>query len=158
MAPLWRDEAFRMALRLSGDEMEADDVAQDAMLRLWQMRERMDGIRCPEHFVRVVVRNLWIDRCRHSRTLPLDTQSALTEGLDQSAHQVLEWRETEQWLERTMARLPSTQRAVLQLRQVEQRSHREIAQLLCISETSVSTLLGRARRTLLEEFKKTNRL
>lgn len=157
MAPLWREEAKSVCLRLCGNEMEADDVAQEVMLRLWQMRERLDQIRMPSHFVGIVARNQWIDHCRRNRTKMLDIDTLQTEALYENPVQQLELRETEEWLEKTLKLLPTTQRAVLQLRQVEQRSHREIAQLLSISETSVSTLLARARRALLKEFEKRDR-
>ena len=73
------------------------------------------------------------------------------------SQEVLEEKENEEWLERRLAELPTTQQALLYMRQVERRSHKELSQLLGISDTSVSTLLARARRTLLEEIKQRNR-
>ena len=66
-------------------------------------------------------------------------------------------KEDDEWLTKRFQQLPTTQRTLLYMRQVERRSHEEIAQLLGIETTSVSTLLARARRTLLEEIKRRNR-
>jgi RNA polymerase sigma-70 factor (ECF subfamily) len=79
-------------------------------------------------------------------------------GLTTSPHEELESKENEQWLQSRLAQLPTTQRTLLYMRQVERRSHEEIAQLLGIEPTSVSTLLARARRTLLQEIKQRNEL
>ena len=57
-----------------------------------------------------------------------------------------------------LQQLPTTQRTLLYMRQVERKSHEEIATLLGIETTSVSTLLARARRTLLEEIKRRNQI
>jgi RNA polymerase sigma-70 factor (ECF subfamily) len=67
-------------------------------------------------------------------------------------------KEDEEWLTEKLQQLPTTQRTLIYMRQVERRSHEEIASLLGIEKTSVSTLLARARRTLLEDIKRRNNL
>ena len=71
-----------------------------------------------------------------------------------SPHEQLEMKEDDQWLTKRLEQLPTTQRTLLHMRQVERRTHEEIAQLLGIETTSVSTLLARARRALLEDIKR----
>ena len=66
----------------------------------------------------------------------------------------LEEAEDERWLMQKLKQLPTTQHTILYMRQVERLSAQDIAQRLGISETSVSTLLSRARRSLLEEIKR----
>jgi RNA polymerase sigma-70 factor (ECF subfamily) len=83
-----------------------------------------------------------------------DNRSILWLKTDSSPDKQLEEQEDEQWLQNRLAELPSTQHAILVMRQVEQRSSQEIARLLCITEASVRTLLARARHTLFEELKK----
>ena len=78
-------------------------------------------------------------------------------SLTSSPQEELEAKENEEWLTLKLQQLPTTQRTLLYMRQVERRSHEEIAQLLGIETTSVSTLLARARRTLLEEIKRRNK-
>ena len=73
-------------------------------------------------------------------------------------HDELEMREDEAWLQTRVQQLPTTQRTLLYMRQVERRTHEEIASLLGIEITSVSTLLARARRSLLEEIKRRNQI
>ena len=75
-------------------------------------------------------------------------------GSYNSPHDLLEMKEDDEWLRARLELLPTTQRTLLYMRQVERRSHEELARLLGIELTSVSTLLARARRTLLEEIKR----
>jgi RNA polymerase sigma-70 factor (ECF subfamily) len=79
-------------------------------------------------------------------------------SLTTSPQEVLEMKEDDKWLSEKLQQLPTTQRTLLYMRQVERRSHEEIATLLGIETTSVSTLLARARRTLLEEIKRRNEI
>jgi RNA polymerase sigma-70 factor (ECF subfamily) len=79
-------------------------------------------------------------------------------SLTTSPQEMLEMQEDDKWLSEKLQQLPTTQRTLLYMRQVERRSHEEIATLLGIETTSVSTLLARARRTLLEEIKRRNQI
>jgi RNA polymerase sigma-70 factor (ECF subfamily) len=79
-------------------------------------------------------------------------------SLNSSPLEDLEMKEDDVWLTTRLQQLPTTQRTLLYMRQVERRSNEEIAQLLGIETTSVSTLLARARRTLLEDIKRRNNL
>jgi RNA polymerase sigma-70 factor (ECF subfamily) len=83
---------------------------------------------------------------------------AMIVSLTTSPQEMLEMKEDDKWLSEKLQQLPTTQRTLLYMRQVERRSHEEIATLLGIETTSVSTLLARARRTLLEEIKRRNQI
>jgi RNA polymerase sigma-70 factor (ECF subfamily) len=87
---------------------------------------------------------------------PLNAESVIL--LTLSPQELLETKENEEWLTRKLEQLPTTQRTLLYMRQVERRSHEEIASLLGIEITSVSTLLARARRSLLEDIKRRNKI
>ena len=78
--------------------------------------------------------------------------------MNTSPQEELETKENEEWFSAKLQKLPTTQRTLLYMRQVERKSHEEIATLLGIETTSVSTLLARARRTLLEEIKRRNQI
>ena len=93
----------------------------------------------------------------HQRRKPSETlDEAIVVSLNTSPHEELENKENDEWLSAKLQQLPTTQRTLLYMRQVERKSHEEIATLLGIEITSVSTLLARARRTLLEEIKRRN--
>ena len=135
---------------------EAEDIAQDVMLRLWQMHEELERFRSVEAIVALMAKHLIRNHQRRKPSEVLD--EAMIVSMNTSPHEVLETKENEEWLSAKLQQLPTTQRTLLYMRQVERKSHEEIATLLGIEVTSVSTLLARARRTLLEEIKRRNKI
>ena len=150
-----RQKAVEASRSYGAGYTEAEDIAQDVMLRLWQMRHDLDRYHSLEAVTVQAARRLTLNLHRRQSPLPLAGEDPCCPvGGDPS--QQMEERENELWLQQRLDRLPSTQHAILYMRQVEQRSSAEISHLLDISEASVRTLLSRARRSLLEEIKKRN--
>ena len=133
----------------------AEDIAQDVMLRLWQMHDELERFRSVEAVVTLMAKHILRDLQRRRTAESLEEATIVS--LTSSPQEELEAKENEEWLIMKLQQLPTTQRTLLYMRQEERRSHEEIAQLLGIETTSVSTLLARARRTLLEEIKRRNK-
>ena len=151
-----RERAYGASQRMGADDAQAEDVAQEVMLRLWQMHESLEENRLG-NMASIMARNLTIDqrRCVHAVSIE---EEHFTRFVDTSEPmQRLEESENEEWLRQKLKQLPRTQQTILHLRQVERLTHREIAERLGLQETSISTLLARARKSLLEEIKKKQR-
>ena len=133
----------------------AEDIAQDVMLRLWQMHDELERFRSVEAIVTLMAKHTLRDLQRRRTAESLEEATIVS--LTSSPQEELEAKENEEWLIMKLQQLPTTQRTLLYMRQEERRSHEEIAQLLGIETTSVSALLARARRTLLEEIKRRNK-
>ena len=97
------------------------------------------------------------DVWRRCRTVPIDSGQAVADDRTAAPDAHLEQADNEEWLHRRLASLPSMQYQVLRLRQVEQKSHAEIAAILGTTPHSVATLLSRARQQLLEAIRRRNR-
>ena len=145
MARTWREKALNVSRHYGAGIDEAEDIAQDVMLRLWQMHDELEQYRSVEALVSLMARHLLRNHQRRKPSEALD--EAMIVSMNTSPHEELETKDNEEW-----------QRTLLYMRQVERRSHEEIATLLGIETTSVSTLLARARRTLLEEIKRRNKI
>ena len=156
MARSWREKALGVSLNCGAGRDEAEDIAQDVMLRLWQMHDELDRYDSVEALAALMARHLL--RNHQRRRSPETLGEAIVVSLNASPHDMLEMKENDEWLTARLQQLPTTQRTLLYLRQVERRSHEEIARLLGIEVTSVSTLLARTRRTLLEEIKRRNNI
>ena len=154
-ARTWRKKALSVCRHYGANKDEAEDIAQDVMLRLWQMHDELERFQSIEAIVTLMAKHLLRNR---QRRRPLDTLDAVVVSQDTSPHDELEMKENEEWLTAKLHQLPTTQRTLLYMRQVERRSHEEIARLLGIETASVSTLLARARRTVLEEIKRRNQI
>ena len=152
----WREKALNVCRHYGAGKDEAEDIAQDVMLRLWQMHEELERFQSIEAIVTLMAKHLLRNRQRRRPTETLDATIIVSQ--DTSPHDELVMKENEEWLTAKLQQLPTTQRTLLYMRQVERRSHEEIARLLGIETASVSTLLARARRTILEEIKRRNQI
>lgn len=151
-ARTWHQQSLSVGHRCGAGNEEAEDIAQDVMLHLWQMRDELDDYQSIEALVTLMTRHLVRNHQRRRSLEPL--REEVVTLLTDSPQELLETKENEEWLNRKLEQLPTTQRTLLYMRQVERHSHEEIARLLGIEVTSVSTLLARARRALLEDIKK----
>jgi len=154
-ARTWREKALSVSMSCGAGREEAEDIAQDVMLRLWQMHDELERFRSVEAIVTLMAKHTLRDLQRRRTAESLEEATIVS--LTSSPQEELEAKENEEWLIMKLQQLPTTQRTLLYMRQEERRSHEEIAQLLGIETTSVSTLLARARRTLLEEIKRRNK-
>ena len=136
---------------------DAEDIAQDVMLKLWCLHEKMDDAARLKASVAIITKQVCIDKWRttHIQTRVGDTMPIVDED---SLYDKLEYAELEQWMKEQIDNLPSTSSIVLRMRQLEHRELSEIAEILDIRQTSVSTLLSRARNELLNKLKRRNQL
>ena len=125
---------------------EAEDIAQDVMLRLWQMHNELEQYRSVEAIVSLMARHLLRNHQRRKPSEVLD--EAMIVSLTTSPQEILEMKEDDKWLSAKLQQLPTTQRTLLYMRQVERKSHEEIATLLGIETTSVSGRRGYPRQLL----------
>ncbi len=146
-----RKLALQAAATAGADADTAEDIAQETMLRLWQVRDD-PRLYNPEGYASTIARHLTLNRLRRKPPLPLDERQAVSQT-SPSPLDIMVQREDEQWLQERIRDLPTTMHAVLHMRQVEHQSNNQIAAILGIKPTSVNTLLARARRQLLEEIR-----
>jgi RNA polymerase sigma-70 factor (ECF subfamily) len=142
--------AYSVSVRILGDPGKAEDVVQDAFLKLWNSAARFDGQRGSlRTWVITAVRNRSIDYLRgrsaherQEREIPVDTEAQGT-GSDP-------WREVAASIERDMigdalGSLPPEQRQAVELAYFRGYSHREIAEMI---DVPLSTVKGRMRLAL----------
>lgn len=141
--------AFRHAQRVLGNASDAEDVAQDAMLRLWRAAAdwRADGPARPATWLHKVVANLCVDRLRRSgRSVELGEDDFADDGPSPEAH--LQDRGRLAALDAALATLPERQRQAVVLRHIEGLANPEIAEILGIGVAAVESLTARGKRAL----------
>ena len=136
------------ARRMLGDAAEAEDVAQEAMLRLWRNAATLQlGPGGLKPWLRRVVSNLAIDRIRSSRNTSVVAE--VPEQLVPATQATgLEQRELSRRVQTALVALPERQRLALVLFHFEGLSQIEVGESLGVSDEAVESLLARARRTL----------
>lgn len=148
-------DVYRWSLRLcSGRRAMAEDITQDVFLKLLG---RLEELEQPEDLggwlYRVTV-NLALDRLRRERSWLGRFSTLLAAGLSTEApalDRLLEGKQTQQKAMEALERLPPKERVVLSMRLVDDKSQREIAAVLGLSEGYVSKLLSRAKEQVKRE-------
>jgi len=148
------DRLFRLALRITMNRAEAEDVVQDTLLKVWEQRDEWKQIKNLEAFAITICRNRALDVLKRAgrNTRSLDE----VENVQSSIFNVqssLEERERISLVRRLMDNLPEVQRIIMLLRDVEGKTYQEIAETLDISETQVKVYLHRARTKIKEKLK-----
>ena len=136
------------AYRLLGNHAEAEDVAQEAMLRLWRIAPdwRQNEARVSTWLYRVVA-NLCTDRWRRTRTVALDAIAEPEDGSASVTEMMLDKARGEA-LQAALNRLPMRQRQAVVLRHIEGLSNPEIGQVMGLSARAVESLTARGKRAL----------
>lgn len=149
-----KDKLFRLALRITLDRAEAEDVVQDTMIRVWNKREIWSQFDSIEAYCFTVARNLAIDRSqkRDAQTLELTPGLEPTEEQTSRPDEQLFHQERMGIIHRLMNELPEKQRMIMQLRDIEGESYKEIAKLLQLTEEQVKVNLFRARQKVKQRY------
>ena len=137
----------KTAMQYLHSEKDADDIVQDALLRLWQMSPTLS---MPiETLSIVIVRNLCISHLRKQKTLHVRLSNAIADTDDNS--------DQAERIERVMGiidNLPDIQQTLLRLRHMDGMDSRSIAQMTGSSDTAVRKALSRARIAVREQYMK----
>lgn len=144
---------YRFALRLLKDEDEAKDIVQEAMIRVWNKREEMHTYLNMEAWCMRVVRNLSLDRLKSKQfnTNRLDEAYNLsTSGANPET--ITETEDTMENIHHFIANLPDKQRQIIQLRDIEGFSYKEIGEILNLDANNVKVNLFRARKSVRENL------
>jgi RNA polymerase sigma-70 factor (ECF subfamily) len=142
----------RLLLRDSGDPELADDIAQESFIKLYQRGRLPDA---PLAWLWAVsmnaLRNAKSMQARRKRLLSLARAERSQADRPASPDATIAHNDQRAAVRAALNHLPPRERALLLLR-AEGYSYREIAQLLELNETSVGTLLARAKRAFLDVF------
>ena len=158
------ERLFHYLIRQLGNEHDAQDLAQESFVRVYQNRTRFDPRQKFTTWLYTIATNLGRDRMRYRSRHPQvsldaenpDTETSLTERLASEAatpHEQLQQRESAETVRQAIGTLSEELRTPLILSEYEELSHAEIAAILHCSPKAVETRLYRARlhlRKLLE--------
>ena len=136
------------ARRILRDDAEAEDVAQEALIRLWKTARSLElGPGGLKPWLRRVASNLCIDRIRAGRRVSV--MEEVPEQIEPASqlHSIDE-RELTGRVDQAIKALPERQRLALTLFHYEGMSQIEVGATLGISDEAVESLLARARRAM----------
>jgi len=140
----YQNMVYRVALHSLGSPQDADDAVQEVFLRLFRCEEPFHG---EEHLRRWLLR-VTVNYCRDVLKSPWRRRRSFLEEADVPVFQ----KQEEQDLYETVMALPEKYRTVLDLFYYEDLSVKEIAGVLHIKESAVTTRLSRARTRLKKQL------
>lgn len=165
-AATYAREAYNLALRLTGNRIEAEDLAQDAMICAIKAWPKFKGNSSPSTWLYRIVLNTWKNRLRSQSRRGLmhffsfdlggESKEKLIDTLvspEVSAHDLMGREETAAAVHKTLQKLDPEERAVVVLRDMEDKSYAEISQILGLPEGTIKSRLSRARERLRILFK-----
>jgi len=140
---------YRLAYRFVANQQEAEDIVQDAFIRLWEKPANWNpdaGSAFTTWFHRVVI-NLSLDRQKKKKPLPLIDEAQLVDMRD-TQEEIIIARQKQQRIEAELAALPERQRVALNLCFYEGLSNQEAADIMKLKLKALQSLLMRAKTTL----------
>ena len=151
-----KNKLFRLALRITLDSAEAEDVTSDTLIKVWNKREELRGVESIEAYCMTICRNLALDRHEKKEAQNLSLEANEIDAADNSftPDEQLERDEKLRKVHELFNQLPERQRTIMQLRDIEEKSYREIATIIGVSEEVVKVTLFRARQAIRKQYDK----
>ena len=152
-----KNELYRMALRITMNAADAEDVVQETMMKVWNRRDQWNQIESIEAFCLTICRNVSLDKVRRmdNQTQSLDAAyDPKDQGVASNPEEQAIQSDRVRLVRQMINQLPEKQRSCMQLRDMEGKSYKDIATVLDITEEQVKVNIFRARQTIREKFKR----
>ena len=154
-----QDLVFSLSFKLTGNRELANDVAQESFIRAWKAIEKFRGDSTFGTWIyRITVNTAWTLRKKAKKHYSLnieDTQEPVVIDEKKDPELVAINSDLSVVLRKALNQIPIEQRIIVELKNIEGRSHKEIADYLDISVTAAKVRLHRAHqklRNILEEI------
>ncbi len=149
-----KNKLYRYALRIVGNEMLAEDVVQEVLVKVWKRESEVGELENSEAWCMTVTRNLALDKLRRAKpTADIDNVLSVSSD-DLTPEQATISGDMMSIIHNAIASLPTSQNQVIHLREIEGYSYKEIASITGMSEEQVKVYLHRARIALRNKLEK----
>jgi RNA polymerase sigma-70 factor (ECF subfamily) len=145
----YKDKFYRYALRLTNNEYDAEDIMQELAIKIWEYGEKFSEIDNQDAWCMAVTRNMAIDKLRQNKKYGM-------EGIDPVLYKAqdhaptpdkdLETSDLLEKLKKLINSLPENYRTVIHLREIEQMSYKEIAEIMQTDLQNVKAFIFRGRK------------
>ena len=159
IAPLLRGRMLKVALDFFGNQDDAEDVTQEAMVQLWRYCEQIESSRGIEHLAVRVAKNCCVNLYRKRQAaanlLPLTScHSPLHQDPSGSPQELLEAEDAQRMMDEVIALLKPRERQLFMMRHTQGLSTKEISEQTDIPKASVAVMISVARKKVYTELTK----
>lgn len=151
-----RPRLFRIARTYMPRPEDAEDMVQEALLKLWDRRHDLDRYESVESLAIQIVRNACLDRIRshgYSKTGTAEDIAGKS-AAGPTHYQQAESSNNGELIKRLISELPEPQRLILHLRDVEGYSFEEVEAVTHLEINNIRVILSRARKKIRDEYLK----
>lgn len=148
----YHQKMFRIAYRLLEDNNDAEDIVQEAYIKLWNKREELNDIQNTESYCVVLLRNLCLDflRVRNKHRMQSTEDTVISE--ERILIDEIENADEVGYLKTIIEQLPEQQRQIVKLRHFDEYSNEEIEEIMGLTSVNTRVLLSRARKKIKELY------
>ena len=150
----FKDKIYRLAKRFLISRDSAEDVTQDIYLKLWRNKEKLKTYNSVEAFAMTMTKNHCLDVLKLKNSSNLKIIHNNYKDNSQNLDRETDIKDSVSIVHKLIDGLPTKQKLIIQLRDVEQYSFEEIGKILEIKPTAVRVALSRARKTIREKLLK----
>ena len=145
---------YRLALRITLNSAEAEDIVQDTLIKVWNNRDNWEKIDSIEAYCLTITRNLSLDRNKKMDNQHQSIEEKQIDSPDHSSNpfEDMNRKDLINLIKRLIDELPEKQRSCIQLRDFEGKSYKEIAIVLDITEEQVKINIFRARQAIKKKY------
>ncbi len=145
----FKNKLYRFALRLVSSSHDAEEIVQDLLIKIWKKKEDFEKIENKEAWCMTVTRNLAYDKLRSRKRVHQEIEAQFDLKDNTVAADVhLEQKETLARVRELIEKMPEDLRTVIQLRDIEGYTYKEIAEINNWSISKVKVYIHRARKAL----------
>lgn len=150
-----REKLLNYSLKVTGEKADAEDIVQEAFLKLWYMRNKLDEYKSVEALAMQMVKNQCIDTLRNRKN-NVQPDLSLCSGAD-NPEAMLEKHDAVEKVRCIVEALPSLQQIIIRMKDIDGYELEEIARITDTQIEAVRMNLSRARKKVREQFLKINR-
>ena len=151
-----KNQLFRLALRITLNRFEAEDIVQDTLIKVWNRRSDWEDIDSIEAFSLTICRNLSLDciKKKENDNNSLEDVKGVEPLSSSNPQDRMIQADKVNLIRQIVDSLPEKQRSCMQLRDFEGKSYKEIAVILDITEEQVKVNIFRARQAVKQRYLK----
>mgnify|MGYP001021675947 FL=1 len=151
-----KNQLFRLALRITLNRFEAEDIVQDTLIKVWNRRSDWEDIDSIEAFSLTICRNLSLDRIKKKENdnNSLEDVKGVEPLSSSNPQDRMIQADRVNLIRQIVDSLPEKQRSCMQLRDFEGKPYKEIAVILDITEEQVKVNIFRARQAVKQRYLK----
>lgn len=145
----YKNKLYRIALRIVGNNAEAEDVVQEVFIKLWKKKDELHQLKNKEAWCVTMTKNLSIDKTR-SKHHQYGFVALGMDLVDQAVtpDKITESNDTMSRLRKLMDTLPDKYRRVMEMRDIEGNTYKEISEALNMPLEQVKVNIFRARQKM----------